>query len=157
MTHASSGKRGYRLYNLYSEYTFEEEKLKEVLKREDTLRYSEQVQALYSQPLEGNTYLEHIKNVTENLQLQALTDCGIHMNDLQNALIALRSHRWNYRDRNDILSLSVYGRYDKCWEGNFRINDPISDCRLYELDGNEVMLSHFCNDKPTLVMASSLS
>jgi len=157
MTHSSSGKRGYTLYNEYTEYNIDEDKLVEILKKENQLRFSKEIQLQYSQDLQGNEYLEHIKNITERVQERALLECGIPESEIVEALKVLRSHRWRYRDRPDILRLSVYGRFDKCWEGRTFAGDPVSNCDLYDLDGKRKILFDMMTQKPLLIIASSLS
>lgn len=113
-----------------------------VLRREDELRFSEETQERYSNraKVSGNEFMEQIKRVTEELQLQALRDCGVRSEDLEEALKAVRNFRHDYRDDEEVLQLSVYGRHDICKRGSLRPGQQVPDVPVYSLEGREMRL-----------------
>ena len=108
MFHSTSGKCGSAFYH-YKGTEVEvipREDLIRILKREDELRHSRDIQALYSMEFQsGNEYLMHIRDVTISLQKQALRDCGYEDSDMQ--LRVLHSHRYHYKDDKEILSVRI--------------------------------------------------
>lgn len=117
------------------------EKLMEILRREDELRMSSETQRLYSTKLPGNDYMAHIRDVTIDLQKRAILDCGVPEEEVEYALEILHSHRYYYNDDPEVLQLSVYGRYDKCFD-NTKVARLMTstDIPLHTLEGNTVTL-----------------
>jgi len=161
MTHSSSGKHGYRLHHRPTTYSFTREDLIKVLRLEDNIRASEEVQQAYSKDLAGNAYLEHIRDVTLTAQRRALRESRVleKEEDLEQVLIALHNHRWTFKDDKEVMGLSVYGRYDVCWNGSLALWQEACDAPLHDLEGNAKTLKSLWKGKdiPTLVIASSLS
>tara|TARA_R110002050_G_scaffold55925_1_gene125661 strand:- start:269 stop:424 length:156 start_codon:yes stop_codon:yes gene_type:complete len=50
--------------------------------------------------------MKYIKEVTEALQRRALEECGVSPGDLEEAMIALHNHRYDYRGDEEVLPLS---------------------------------------------------
>jgi len=161
MCQMSSGKWGYRLYHQPTTYKFPSRKLlSAVLKRENVLRFSEAVQKQYSAWLPFYKYLPYIERVTTTLQRKALSDCGVVAKDLDQALIALRNVRFDYKDDEKLLSLSVYGRYDTSREGLAIGTSIPTNIPLRTLKGKRTTLSKFaCNThkRPLVLIGMSLS
>ena len=112
----------------------------DVLRREDELRFSEEVQQEYSKKCGANELMCHIRDVTLALQRRALRECGVEECDVENALVALHNHRIDYQGDEELLKLSVYGRHDICMRGELRSGVEMPDAKLHRLDGTETSL-----------------
>ena len=164
MFHSTSGKWGSRYYASDCVTPFPRELLKKVLLRENELRFSQEVQAQYSVRMDnGNDYLYHIRDVTIQLQKQALIDIGVPENEIDFALKSLQSHRSHYSMDPEILSLSVYGRYDISQPSlrptQYSPADQCMNVPLTYLNGKKTTVGQLISTgkKRTLVVASSLS
>lgn len=141
----------------------EREILVKFLIREDELRRSPEVQKLYSQNFAcGNDYLNHIRDVTENLQRQILQELGFEGTDLENAIERVRSHRFHYANDEEILALSVYGRHDnssyRSPEEFAKILPPLDTINLCNLNEKKISLEELISpNRLTLVIATSIS
>jgi len=158
MFHSTSGKRGYSLNCIASCPVFPREKLREVLIKEDELRNSERIQNLYSREFAtGNEFLCHVRDVTLELQREALLQCGVSEENLDAQLSSFQCHRAHYANDEEILKLSVYGRHDKTSEGDFS-NGANLDVELYELDGKIVSLRSLLKpERCTVIISSSIT
>src|SRR3990167_3307115 len=106
MFHSTSGKSGYLFYDGTSLMVISREELINILKIEDNIRSSHEIQSLYSKEFsDGNQYLEHIKQVTEQLQVVALRNSGIKEQDIGEYLKSFRSHRIHYKNDPEILKV----------------------------------------------------
>jgi len=162
MTHSTSSKQGFELYHRPTGYKFERDMLLQVLKKESDLRLCEETQEAYTHKgteLDCNAYMAHIRDVTEMLQVRALLECGVQEDDLKDALVALRNHRLDYKDDEEILQASIYGRYDLCFDRKHVAQwSPVPDCQVVGLNGEEIgLLSLLTPGRPALIIAASLS
>ena len=129
------------------------------------MRGSEEVQAKYSRSFDcGNEYLSHVRDVTVQLQLQSLRDSGVKEKDLQSSLLSLQSHRYHYQWDAEILSKSVYGRYDNSRPSPFTPAQYSLDhdkmlVPLISLDGVRTTVGQMISKahSHTFVVAGSLS
>lgn len=158
MLHSTSGKAGLEYYK--SSNIIPRNDLLMILKREDELRHSKEIQEQYSKEFSnGNEYLSHIRDVTENLQKQVLLEFGYSIE----ALPAFQSHRAYFQDDKEVLQSSVYGRQDIAigYSNASKFTENIPDIHkisLFTLDGIETSLYELLNpDKLTLLIASSIS
>jgi hypothetical protein len=115
MFHSTSGKLAYNLFCSPGVDIFPREKLREVLIKEDQLRHAKSIQELYSKQFAtGNEYLHHIRDVTIELQKQALRDCGFPEETLSIALPSFQCHRAHYQDDEELLKVSKTKSQRKC-------------------------------------------
>mmetsp|Transcript_10887 Transcript_10887/g.34685 ORF Transcript_10887/g.34685 Transcript_10887/m.34685 type:complete len:156 (+) Transcript_10887:14-481(+) len=153
MYHSTSGKEGFDLRFTPTEYEIPRETLISVLKREDELRFSAQVQERYS----ASDALEHIRDVTVELQKQALREHGI---DEDHGLVVLQNARFQYKDDPEFNGLTVYFRLDTSRRGFLMPGMVAPDAELYTLDGDKTSLSSFFArepSKPLVIFAGSAS
>jgi len=156
MMHPTSSKQGYEPHYVASSYAFEEEHLRRILVKETQWRMSTPFQRLYSDPtVPDDSYLQHLKEVTEHLQREILIQEGVAEADLRPAMAALHNVRVTHPH---LLPLTVYGRYDVSCRGALREGDQLPDANLCALDGTPQSLHSFLQPgRPLVIMGVSVS
>ena len=105
MFHSTSGKSGIGYSCFDKSSLIPRSDLIEILKREDELRFSAKVQEEYSREFSSaNDYLHHVKNITVDLQKQALRDCGYP----ESALSVFQSHRSTLDFDDELLQVCLF-------------------------------------------------
>jgi hypothetical protein len=161
MTHSTSGKRGYNIHYKPTTYQFSRELILKVLAREDTLRLSDPSYQLLYTSCGDDT--DKISFVTKQLQVQALLDSGVDKNEVDEALVALRNMRHDYRYDEEVLQAAIYHRADHCYGGSLMNGSPVSDVTLYDLEGNEMSLLKYYEKvdgtmtKPLVIVSGSVT
>jgi len=159
MYHSSSGKHKYDYNYVKTSFTLPKEVLKQVLINEDKLRASPEYQSKYNE----NDNLSWFEQVTTDIQLQALRECGV--TDLTNGLFVLRNARVEFKDDPEMNQLTVYMREDRSRLGDLRENMPVPNVPLQTLDGETVMLKDYYDSlqrsdfppRPLIIVAGSVS
>jgi len=154
MYHSTSGKRGFDAFFQHTDLKIDKEVLKTVLIREDQLRASEEMQQKYSM----FDQLAWIRDVTREIQKIALQENGI---DDPRGMIVLNNARFEYKDDPEMNNLTIYMREDKSTRGNLRVGDKVPDAFLRRLDGTEISLLEYLNNRnstrPTVLLAGSVT
>lgn len=163
MFHSTSGKCGYDLYDLYKDLppVLDRETLKEILISENELRFSEEIQAEYSNK-DVENYLSHIRDVTVRLQMRAIE---LHFKgdrlDKERALNELQCYRFRYGNDRELLELSVYGRLDDSKNKNLEntnLSTEQMNIEVLDLEGSKLHLGDcFPKNVPLVLMGASIS
>jgi len=131
--------------------------MKRILIREDELRASPEIQSRYSQTDD----LELFRDITLDLQRQALRECDIPEQDIYEALSTLHNARRFYQYDPEMNKLTVYQRLDRSRQGNLISGDKAPNVPLNTADGKQVMLYDYIDQtsggKPLFVFAGSIS
>jgi len=124
-----------------------------LLKREDEMRHSPEIQMLYDKGWKE----EGIPPTTIeiNMQKQLLKEFGL---DPEVGLPIFQSYRSIYENDPDIKDLALYIKYDRSGAGSLRVGDNMPDVQLSTLDGQSVKLSDFVKpDRPLVLVGGSYS
>jgi hypothetical protein len=157
MTHSTSGKRGFDLYKNSTSCIIDRETLIKILKREDILRFSDEVQQQYTMAGEN---LKQIESVTADLQKKALAEFGFTDPE---ALIALHNVRFYYQNDPEINQLTVYMRKDRCIAGKLYNGCNAPNTTLFSLNGKKTTLFDYKNsidplsERSLVICAGSIS
>jgi len=157
MTHSTSGKRGFDLYKNSTSCIIDRETLIKILKREDILRFSDEVQQQYTMAGEN---LKQIESVTADLQKKALAEFGFTDPE---ALIALHNVRFYYQNDPEINQLTVYMRKDRCIAGKLYNGCNAPNTTLFSLNGEKTTLFDYKNsidplsERSLVICAGSIS
>jgi hypothetical protein len=119
-----------------------------ILKKENELRLSEEVQKKYSKEDSNDNF----KMVTHDLQVEALKEFGYD----ERYVVVLNNARHNYQDNEKFKDITVYWKYDISNKGKFNNEDSPEDCNLFSLDGKDLKLSSYFEKSeklPIVVMA----
>jgi len=137
MLHSSSGKRHFELYHEPTNYKIPKGVMKAILIREDQLRASAEYQAKYNE----DDDLSHFREVTRELQLQALREVGIVDAELLDALVVLNNARFDYKDDPEMNQLTVYQRLDRSRQGTLKNESKLPNVPLIDEEGKSVMFA----------------
>jgi len=157
MTHSTSGKRGFDLYKNSTSCIIDRVTLIKILKREDILRFSDEVQQQYTMAGEN---LKQIESVTADLQKKALAEFGFTDPE---ALIALHNVRFYYQNDPEINQLTVYMRKDRCIAGKLYNGCNAPNTTLFSLNGEKTTLFDYKNsidplsERSLVICAGSIS
>jgi len=160
MYHSTSGKYGFQPHWKPSFLTIPKWQLKKIMMREEELRMSEEIQQKYT----DSDNLEHLRNVTINLQRRALLENGIIEDQMEEALNVLHNARFMYQHDPDMNNITIYQRKDRSREGNVEMGLPIKeDITVYDLESKQVNLHQYVKDLvandplPVIIFAGSVS
>jgi len=129
----------------------------DILKREDILRFSDEVQQQYTMAGEN---LKQIESVTADLQKKALAEFGFTDPE---ALIALHNVRFYYQNDPEINQLTVYMRKDRCIAGKLYNGCNAPNTTLFSLNGEKTTLFDYKNsidplsERSLVICAGSIS
>jgi len=153
MYHSTSGKNGFRPYEVRTDYQIEKSLLIQILKREDELRHSQEYQNEYTK----SDDLGWLRDVTTKIQERALAEYGI--TDSQ-GLIVLRNARFQYKDDPSINQLTVYMRQDRSRLGDLKYHDLAPDANLFTLENNQITFLQYLDSlpkRPNVIFVGSIS
>jgi len=133
------------------------EKLKEIiwnkkfliqlLKREDEMRHSQEIQKQYD---EGwAKYGIPPTSIEETMQKNLLLEFGI---DPDVGLPIFWSYRSIYGDDPDIRDIALYIKYDRSGEGNLRVGNSMPNVSLFTLDTKPIKLANYLSVEHPLVL-----
>jgi len=133
------------------------EEMKQILARGNELRFTKEIQDLYSQKDDTNWSAE----VTTNMYRKALREFGFE--DTERMLDKVFSARWVYRndaEMTEFFKTLVHVKFDLTGDGPLQVGDECPDTLLHELDGTPTSLSHYINKAkeqkvPLVVIAGS--
>jgi len=157
MTHSTSGKRGFDIYSQPTSCRIDKETLIKILKREDVLRFSDEIQQQYTMAGED---IKQIEAVTIDLQKKALAEFGFTDPE---ALVALHNVRFYYQTDPEINQITVYMRKDRCISGNLYNGCSAPNTKLLSLKGEPTTLFEYKNsidplsERSLVICAGSIS
>ncbi|KAL9649086.1 hypothetical protein ABK040_008463 [Willaertia magna] len=157
MFHSTSGKHGYNLYQVPTDFKITKEEMILLLTIEQSLRRSEEIQQEYTEADYDELKLEKITEKLQNEAIKRVFNLTQKDGELfDKCLIALRNARVIYKDDKDINQLTDYFKYDISRQGNLNIGDKINlnDIRLFEMKSdssisNEKTLTEICKEYNT--------
>lgn len=144
--------------------------LRRMLERENELRLSDEVQAMYAAVERDESEHDWIE-VTENLQRELLREFSI---PLELEVEALRTLRKAAREDPELCEIPLYSvkRFQRARRGDLQAQDAVVDCSMMRLDGatttllSELMAhgaagssqqGEVCGGMPLLIAAGSYS
>jgi len=158
MLYPTSGRCGFDMISSRGEKKIELEVLKKMLKRENELRLTHEIQTKYDEC--ALTDAKKYTKLTEDLQKQVLTEFGF---DPSNGdLTRYRSALAMYPEEKELKDLVYYYKYNRSRDGTLQVGDSVSlsTLRLSTLDGtSEVALSTFVTSEslPLVLVAGSIT
>lgn len=136
------------------------DKLKEMIKRENELRVSDEYQEMYRREAElpGHVWMD----VSDVIQKRVLREFGYdEKSEQEDNLKLLRNASLIHPDDAEFLTLPLYKRFNRCRDGDMKVGDAVNDCLLEDLEGNKIrLLNQFGSerhDKPLVILAGSVS
>lgn len=134
--------------------------LKVLLRREETLRLSEDTQARY-----GEVECSHGQDdwlcVTETLQQNLLREAGVPSERMAASLFLMRAASQLFEDDPELCgprAISLYVRHQRAERGLLRAGDAAPDLPLHHLDGTTTSVTVMCSGASrTLLVAGSFT
>jgi hypothetical protein len=125
-----------------------------MLKRENELRLSNEVQSVYSE-LEDRYDMDWME-YTIQVQEKVVKEFGFDKSpeSTQLAVNTLRRAQYLYPDDPEVLSIPLYVKYNRAKRGYLQVGDHAPDVMLAELNGNHKPLSSFFDETKPLVLVS---
>ena len=132
-------------------------KIKEMLTYEEKIKYSDEMQEIYSkQYYENKNVVNKLLNLDVEIQRHVLETFGFSSNqtDLE--------EYWQipslYKNNEDIVNSVFYIRYNIFEFEKIKLGEKIPNCRLINTEKQEITLNMLHNnDKPLVVLAGSLT
>jgi len=123
-----------------------------MLKREDELRLSAEVQKQFANP---NFDTIH---VAAQVQEQVAMEFGFE--DIQEAVSMIRCAPKLYPDNPELVKIPHYLKFNRSKQGNLKVNDIVPNSNLTFLDGSQITLydymdTYLNNNKPIIITAGS--
>jgi len=135
------------------EIIWNKEFLMKLLKREDEMRHSPEIQRLYDEGWEKEGIPS--TSIEENMQKQLLSEFGI---DPEVGLPIFQSYRSIWEDDPDIRNLALYIKYDRSGLGTLREGNLMPDVTLSTMEGQIVKLSNYLKpNRPLVLIGGSYS
>lgn len=155
MYHSTSGKSGYGYYGSPHARVIPRLVMKQILQREEELRFSQD----YHNTISQRDDLKWIREVTLKLQKSVLAEFGY---DDAKGLLALHNARGKYLDDPEMNQITVYQRMDRSRKGDLKRGMSLPDVKLSTLDGKIITLHEFINsrkdpNKPIVITAGSIT
>lgn len=145
------------IYSSPPKLNFSKEELIRILKRENTIRLSNESKRLFDEnrhrPIQVHLDLD------KQMIKRALYECGYHP-DEDDSLKAYHLATTYYINHTDVRNEVVWMKYDKCKIGNFRKGDmpTLDGINLYNLKEERIPLKNIiCTDRPNLIVSGSAS
>lgn len=124
-----------------------------LLKEEQKLRYSDQVQKMYDDGLNQKGDPEYIEKW---IQRKVLKNNGFTPNDLSMSNYQAIGHY--FKDNSDVKDAVQYLRINIMKACHLNIGDHYIDCNIVTLNGQKHRLSqHYDQNKPFVILAGSLT
>jgi len=148
------------IYDKEPLFLFSKEKLMEILKKENEIRLSEEVQDRYT----NMRYNWSDKNeeydgfvIDRSCQIQALKEFGYDPSK-DNSLEAYQVSCGNLMDDPEVKECVVWMKYNKMRFGSLKVGIQVPDVNLCTLLGNDVSLTSFIHqDRPLVIIGGSYS
>ncbi len=129
---------------------YDREKVIEMLKYEETIRYSKEIQEIYTQQYKMGLNLP----IEKEIQKHVLTHFGFDEACLEEYWKIPKLYWLDEEVKNSIF----YMKLNIFTYGDLKVNDDMIDVELMEYaTGNNVRLSDFSNDKPLVILAGSMT
>lgn len=127
--------------------------IKAMLKREDILRLSPETQQLYKEYRLAGRGEEGMQVVVDDIQKRVVKEFGLSM---EVGIEAIQCAESILEGDDEVKSLSLYRRHNRCIDGNLNIGDIAPNVKLIDLNHQEINLLDMVNvNKPLIIIAGS--
>ena len=152
-----------RPYNIYDQPTIqiEKDRLIKMLKRENEIRFSDEIQKQYNDlKYEWNKKAEDydLFRIDRELVVKLLREFGFKP-EVDDSFEAYQIACGEHIDDPEIKELVIWMKYEsKMKYGKLKVGDKFEDCKLLNLDLQEIHLSDILSkDKPNVILGGSMS